>query len=151
MINKMEPPPRLVEYVNRLTTNKIGQIELFRYDPNFVAETMYPIQPEEAVVLLQITCGGAAGQAELHLPGVHPHFDLIRFASVYKPLKKSSVSEAIRCVNSSRDEWGIARRRLAEAALNDLAAKLQNPDHSGSHPGLPKSLLLDCSQSYYSF
>ncbi|GGA35708.1 hypothetical protein [Paenibacillus physcomitrellae] len=161
MINKLEPPPRLDEYVNRLTTNKIGTIELFRFDPYFVTKTMYPIQADEVFVLLQLTCGGVVGRAELHLPGVHPHFDLIRFASVYKGLKKAGVSEALRYVSASRDEWGIARRRLAEAALTDLTGKLQaaagNSDSpmSGSPSGLPsgltRDLLFDCAQSYYAF
>ncbi|ANS75598.1 hypothetical protein AWM70_14175 [Paenibacillus yonginensis] len=157
MINKLEPPPRLDDYVNRLAAGKIGTIELFRYDPNFVTETICPIQADEVYVLLQITCGGVVGQAELHLPGIHPNFDLIRFASVYKALKKAGVAEALRYVHASRDDWGIARRRLAEAALTDLTGKLQaaagapETGITGRPTGLTRDLLFDCAQSYYSF
>ncbi|RUS45825.1 hypothetical protein [Cohnella sp. AR92] len=137
----------------QLQEPRIGSMEIFLYEHSFIRDHL-PGTPEDwNCGLFKISSGGCCGWEEFRLPPTAARIDLIRFASVFRSLKKLSVADAYVRVQTHGSAWGSDRQQLAEAALLSLALQLQHkkPSPDSRSSAAERALLFDCSQAYFSF
>lgn len=131
--------------------HRIGSMEIIRYDDHQIA---LPSDCDHCHCgLLKISSDGVHGWGEYALPSLPCHFDMISWASVFSHLKGLTLEEAIHYVEESDEAWGHTRRDLALCTLLDLNQRLQDyRNHQERNEILSaSSILMDYSQSYYSF
>ncbi|MDF2652602.1 MAG: hypothetical protein K0Q73_8407 [Paenibacillus sp.] len=150
----MEPPETL-EIIDEsfLKEHRIGSMEIFRYDCNWLKKCVEENAKNCECGLFKISSGHLNGYAEFQLTGKQQAADLVRFASVFGSLKGLSIYESIRLIHAHEGIWGKPRKELVEAALSNLINNIKQF-------GLVKPMielnwesfiLFDYSESYFSF
>ncbi len=133
---------------SELSQFKIGHSEVYQYDCTLMENTNLGSNDSCICGLFTISSNGVHGRAEYRMPNVTEHFDLIHWASVFMHLKGLSIEDAFVFIRSNNESWGSYRQMIAEYALLDLSANLQNPSNNLT---IDRSFLFTRSQAYFSF
>lgn len=146
MLNLADPLSEL--HKSELSKFKIGHSEVYQFDCTLIKNDNLGDNEKCICGLFKLSSNGIDGWAEYTLPDMNQHFDLIHWASVFMHLKGLPIDKALHFVQNMTETWGSIRTAIAEAALIDLSANLQNPSSSLT---LERSFLFTRSQAYFSF